>query len=104
MTLQEIQTIPIDACHHHVGKPVCVVLQDGTHVYGVLGGLQDGKLMLYRAVQGPGRLSVSAAKAKRALRAKTKAFGYGYGPYYPGAYAVDAALVALLFALPFLVF
>ena len=102
MTLQEIQTIPLDACHHHVGKPVCVVLQDGTHVYGMLGGLHDGKLMLYRAVQGPGRLSVSAAKAKRALRAKTKAFGYG--PYYPGAYAVDAALVALLFALPFLVF
>ncbi len=50
MTLQEIQTIPLDACHHHVGKPVCAVLQDGTHVYGMLGGLHDGKLILHRAV------------------------------------------------------
>ncbi|TLS50969.1 hypothetical protein FE782_18150 [Paenibacillus antri] len=100
MTLQEIQEIQLESCHQHVGSPVCAVLRDGTHVYGILGGLHDGKLILHRAARGPGKLAVSSAKAKRALRAKTKAFGYG--PYYPGAYAVDAALVALLFTLPFL--
>jgi len=103
MTLQEIEAIRIDACHHHVGKPVCVVLQDGSHVYGVLGGLQDGRLILYRAMKGPGKLAVSAAKAKRTLRAKTKAFWYG-PPFYPNPYLVDAALIALLFTLPFLVY
>lgn len=108
VTLQEVQRIPVESCHAHTGTPVCAVLRDGTHVYGVLGGMHDGKVLLHSAVKGPGRLSVSAGQAKRSLRAqgmkqrskaKTQALGY---PYYPGVYALDAALITLLFTLPFL--
>ena len=113
MTLQEVERIPLENCHLHSGRPVCAVLKDGTHVYGILGGMHYGKLILHRAARGPGKVAVNAARMRRRLAAqaktrtktsagaKTKGFvGYPYYPY-PGPYAVDAALVALLFALPF---
>jgi len=89
-------------------------LKDGTHVYGILGGMNDGKLILHRAMRGPGKVAVNAAQVRRTLSAKAKSartkarsgpktkafFGYPYYPY-PGPYVVDAALIALLFALPF---
>jgi len=111
MTLREVERIPVENCHMYAGMPVCAVLKDGTHIYGILGGMHDGKLILHRAMRGPGKVAVNAAQMRRRLAAKarlkaaagakTKGFvGYPYYPY-PGPYAVDAALVALLFALPF---
>ena len=117
MTLHEVERIPVENCHHYAGMPVCAVLKDGTHIYGILGGMHEGKLIMHRAVKGPGKVAVNAAQVRRTLAAKAKAragvraktgsgpktkalFGYPYYPY-PGPYAVDAALVALLFALPF---
>ncbi|HZG55723.1 hypothetical protein [Paenibacillus sp.] len=105
MTLHELKRIRVESCHEYVGMPVCAVLRDGTHVYGVLAGTQDGRIYLHRAVKGPGKMAVNVTKAKRTLRAKAKALGpYPYGPYYPGAYALDAAAIALLFALPFFLY
>lgn len=106
--MQGIRQISLDSCSSYVGTPVCAVLRDGTHYYGVLGGLNEGKLWLYESVQGPGTLTVSGVKAKKRLadikhKAATKSFGFGYPYAYPyaGAFALDAALIALLFTLPF---
>jgi len=108
-----IHRIDPAACGQYVGAPVCAVLRDGTHFYGVIGGVEDGRLLLREAVRGPGALSVSGTTAKRkAAPAKTKApkaetKGWGYPGYYgyPGEaaawFALDIALIALLFTLPY---
>jgi hypothetical protein len=118
--MEVIQPVCAESCAPHIGRPVCVVLNNGTHYYGYLSGVDGGKLYLSESVQGPGTLSVSAVKAKKQLagiqrkgkdpRAKTKVYpplglgypGYGPGPgAFAGAFALDLALITLLFALPF---
>ncbi|MBY0203619.1 hypothetical protein NKT34_25025 [Paenibacillus polysaccharolyticus] len=102
----------------HVGRPVCLVMRDGTHMYGTLGGCRDGKVYLNECFQGP-RLSsvqskqqlrrVSKKKLSSARKAKSSAYGGypygggygGYGGYGYGA-GYDVALIATLFLLPFL--
>lgn len=92
----------------HLGKHVCVVLVDGTTIYGTLDGLNGGQLMLKSCLAGGEAVSTNSAKAKAQLtkrhkKAQTSAFGGGfYGPGYGAGFGLDLALIALLFAIPFL--
>lgn len=96
----------------HLGKHVCVVLLDGTTIYGTLGGLNGEQLILKSCLEGGEVVSTNSSKAKAQLqkkhkKAQTAAFGgyygYPYGGYpYGGGFALDLALIALLFAIPFL--
>lgn len=93
----------------HVGKHVCVVLVDGTTIYGTLDGLNGQQLMLKSCFAGGEGVSTNSAKAKTQLAKKqkpvqTSAFGgYPYGGFgYGGGFGLDLALIALLFAIPFL--
>lgn len=92
----------------HLGKHVCVVLVDGTTIYGTLDGLNGQQLMLKSCFADGEPLSTNSAKAKAQLtkkgkKAQTSAWGYPYGGYgYGGAWGLDLALIALLFAIPFL--
>lgn len=88
----------------HVGKHVCVVLVDGTTIYGTLDGLNGQKLMLKSCFAGGGGLSTNSVTAKNQLakkqkNAKTSAFGF---PGFGTGLGLDLALIALLFAIPFL--
>lgn len=95
----------------HMGKHVCVVLVDGTTIYGTLDGLNGQQLMLKSCFAGGEAVSTNSTKAKAQLSkkqktAQTSAFGgYPYGGgfgYGGGAWGLDLALIALLFAIPFL--
>lgn len=98
----------------HLGKHVCVILHDGTTIYGTLGGLNGQQLMLGSCLQGAEALSTNAVQAKSQLQKNSKkakvnalgAPGPGLGGYpgfgYPGQFGLDLALIALLFAIPFL--
>jgi hypothetical protein len=108
--MQLISAINEQSIAPYIGKPVCVVLCDGSHYQGCLGGIRNGQLYLTGGAACAETLSTSAVKAKSQLskmaaKAKISAFGYGYGyggygyPY--GGYAWDVALISLLFLLPF---
>ncbi|MGC5777093.1 hypothetical protein [Paenibacillus pabuli] len=100
----------------HVGRSVCLVMNDGRHMYGTLSQCRDGKIYLNGCFEGPRLCSV---KSKQQLvksskknvvtkkKVKSSAYGpYGYGGYGGGyggyGYGIDLALVATLFLLPFL--
>lgn len=89
----------------YLGKHVCVVLLDGTTIYGTLGGLKGEQLMLNSCFGGEAAATANAKQSqlkRKREKARTTAFGYPYGPYpYGGALALDLALIALLFAIPF---
>lgn len=53
----------------HVGRPVCLVMRDGTHMYGTLGGCRDGKVYLNECFQGP---RLSSVQSKQQLRRVSK--------------------------------
>ncbi|MBR2565034.1 MAG: hypothetical protein IKE29_10470 [Paenibacillus sp.] len=98
----------------HVGRPVCLVMNDGRHMYGTLGGCRDGKVYLNECFQGPRLSSVQSKQQLRkigtkeltsAKKAKSSAYGrYPYGGGYGYGYGAgyDVALIATLFLLPFL--
>ncbi|WP_434748402.1 hypothetical protein [Paenibacillus amylolyticus] len=103
----------------HVGRPVCLVMKDGKHMYGTLGGCRDGKVYLNESFQGPRLCSVQSkqqlrrvSKKKLSSARKAKSSAYGGYPYgggyggYGGGYGYgagyDVALIATLFLLPFL--
>ncbi|MBB6024767.1 CubicO group peptidase (beta-lactamase class C family) [Paenibacillus sp. JGP012] len=98
----------------HMGRPVCLVMKDGKHMYGTLGGCRDGKVYLNGCFQGPRLCAVqskqqlrrvSTKKLASAKKAKSSAYGgYPYGGGYGYGYGAgyDIALIATLFLLPFL--
>lgn len=98
----------------YVGRPVCMIMKDGKHIYGTLGGCRDGKIYVSGSFEGPRLCSV---KSKQQLRRKGKTnavtakrvkssaygpYGYGYGGGYGYGAGYDLALVTTLFLLPFL--
>jgi small nuclear ribonucleoprotein (snRNP)-like protein len=109
-TVQLIDPICDANIKPYLGKHVCVVLTDGTTIYGTLGGLNGQQLMLKSCLEGGEVVSTNSVKAKSQLKkkqeqAKTSALGapYGYGGYpYGAGFGLDLALIALLFAIPFL--
>ncbi|MDF2922704.1 MAG: hypothetical protein K0R57_1618 [Paenibacillaceae bacterium] len=90
----------------HIGKHVCVVLVDGTTIYGTLGGLNGQQLMLRSCLETGEALSTNGVKAKAQLEKrgkKVKVSGFGYPGYgHHRELGLDLALIALLFAIPFL--
>lgn len=100
----------------HIGRSVCLVMNDGKHMYGTLGQCRDGKVYLDGCFEGPRLCSVkskqqilSSGKKNAVAAKKVKSSAYGYGGYgggygrgyRPGA-GIELALVATLFLLPFL--
>lgn len=107
--MQLIDPICEANCKPHIGKPVCVVMVDGTTIYGTLGGLKGDKLTL-RSSLGAGEgeeITTNQLKEKKGKgkKAQTKALGPARYPYpaypYPGELVLDLALIALLFLIPF---
>lgn len=100
----------------HVGRSVCLVMNDGKHMYGTLSECRDGKIYLNGCFEGPRLCSVkskqqlvksSKKNAVATKKVKSSAYGYGYGGYgggygYGYGAGIDLALVATLFLLPFL--
>jgi len=101
--MELISPITAEGCSPYIGKPVCAVLQDGTHVYGYLHRVDGEKVYFTSAAEGPGTVSsASAPKAKKQLKEKQdKAQTKFFGPFFPGLFALDLALIAFLFAVPF---
>ena len=99
--MQIISPVNADTCSSYIGKPVCAVLHDGSRYYGYLSSIEDGRLMLRME---PESAETSTKKKKKANQeAKTTGY-YPYPPYgyYPrGALALELALIALLFVVPF---
>ncbi|MDR9749759.1 MULTISPECIES: hypothetical protein [Paenibacillus] len=104
----------------HVGRSVCLVMNDGKHMYGTLSQCRDGKIYLNGCFEGPRLCSVkskqqlvksskkNAVATKKVNSSAYGPYGYGgngggYGRYGYGAGAgIELALVATLFLLPFL--
>jgi hypothetical protein len=96
--MEIISPINAETCRSYVGKPVCAVLHDGSRYYGYVHGVEDGRLLLSYEPQAA--VTSAKKKSKNKKKASTQAF---FGPYgYGGLFALDLALIALLFALPFL--
>ncbi|WP_166240655.1 hypothetical protein [Paenibacillus turpanensis] len=107
--IQLISPINEKSIRPHAGKPVCAVMKDGTHVFGYVDGVRDGKLYFSNSAYGIGTLSTSAYQAKRQLERKMsgpKSSAFGYGGYSGCGFGVawDIVLISLLFLLPFLWF
>lgn len=106
--MERIYPVTQAACTPYIGKTVCAIMHDGTHVVGTIGGVNERGLVFSGAAPGVQILSTNPKKARKQLdeiqkRAKTSFYGYGgygYGYGY-GDYWLDWALIALLFTLPF---
>jgi hypothetical protein len=94
----------------YVGRPICAVLNDGTHYYGTIDGIDGDRLIIngYTGEQGEvgiyglnNKQSVKKQSVKKAKQVKTSAFSSGFG--FRRFFFPFAAL-AFLFALPFLGF
>jgi hypothetical protein len=114
--MEQIYPLSKETCQPYVGRRICAVLYDGTHVTGTIDSITDEGIVFGDAYPGVGVLSTNAKKAKSQLKnkAQTKAYGYGglgYGGLggglgYPGyGYGNGSALafssIALAFLLPF---
>lgn len=94
-----ISPINAETCSSYYGKPVCAVLYDGTRVYGYLKSVDDGRLLL----SDRSETAETSSRLRKGKKAKTSAY-YPYSPFgiFPGGVlALELALIALLFAVPF---
>ncbi|WP_373231577.1 hypothetical protein [Cohnella sp.] len=106
--MQSFCPISVDAIRPYIGKQVCAVLHDGTHLYGTITDCREGQLLISGCVKGPGTVTTSAIQAKAQIRTKLKNkakisaftpfFGFGGGA---AVAAISLALIASLFFFPF---
>ncbi|OXM83390.1 hypothetical protein [Paenibacillus rigui] len=119
--MKHIHPISEEQCREHYGKPVLVILRDGSELVGVLSRYDQDKIILNgepsaQAAHKSNRSSLSSIthgkKRKKSSVAKKKnivvsAYNegapLGENPYTPYAYGapivLDLALIALLFVL-----
>lgn len=101
--MHRIYPIGKDSCQPYIGKRVCAVLADGTHIVGTISAVTDQGLEF-------GGTTPDVTVLSKKGKAKTKAYGYpgyGYPGYgYPGygynPFVLDWVLITLLFLLPFI--
>ncbi len=94
-----INPINAETCESYYGKPVCAVLYDGSRVYGYLNRIENGELILSHQPTVAG----TSVQIKKRKKANTSSL-YPYPPYgrFPGGFlALELALIALLFTVPF---
>lgn len=108
-----ITPVSEETCRPHYGKPVCVILRDGTEVVGILSRVHEGNLILneetgidkadtMRVRNGKTRPAKGKGKKTAGTAAKANVnavpfFGPGLG--FGGPVTLDLGLIALLFLL-----
>ncbi|WP_019535943.1 hypothetical protein [Paenibacillus ginsengihumi] len=108
-----INPISEETCRPHYGKPVCVILRDGTEIVGILSRVHEGSLILNEE-DGVDKADTMKTRNGKSLPAKgrgKKTAGtqakasvnavpfFGAGPGFGGPLTLDLGLVALLFLL-----
>lgn len=102
MPLDFISPVTPETCRPLIGKPVCVVLHDGSRYYGYLQVAETDRLLLAANADGDNERSGPATRTTP-LRKNAHFPDPRYG--YPGGKLVlPLERVALLFTLPFLLF
>ncbi|WP_282939888.1 hypothetical protein [Paenibacillus sp. RC67] len=111
--MRHIHPINEDTCREHYGKPVLIILRDGSELVGILSQYDNDKLILNRQVAAAetttgtlsSKRSGSLRSKKTKIKAKTKAtvsaypgLGFGFSPF-GGEFALDLAFIAFLFLL-----
>lgn len=97
--MEIINPITAERCNAYIGKPVCAILHDGSRVYGYLRSIEGERLILAEQAETVG----TSEKNKKGKKAKAQ----GFTPFSPfgffpgGTLALEFALIALLFAVPF---
>lgn len=83
-------------CRKCIGQPVRAVLLDGSECFGVLSRVEGGKIYFN---ENP-HINTKMKTSKKKNKADVKALG-GYPYAFGAAFALDLALIALLFTIPF---
>ena len=112
--MERIYPITEEQIKSCIGKPVCAVLQDGSCFQGIIDECKDGKIYFSTEISnssasGKKRKKNAGKKRSRDVREKiADVNGWGYPGYYPGyggrTFALDLALIVLLFTIPFIGF
>lgn len=102
--MQPIAPLTPEGCRPYIGKPVCAVLHDGSEVIGYLHGIEDNRLLIRIApdsepVANTARANVKSHKKNKRKTVKTSAFAPFFLP--GGLLALELALIAALFLIPF---
>ncbi len=101
--MERIHPVSRETCQAHVGRQICAILHDGTHVVGTIESVNDDGIVFSRSYPGVGILSTNAKKAQQQLKQKvqTSAYSdpYAYHPSY-GIGVLAWSLIALAFVLP----
>jgi len=109
MDVERIYPLTQSACTPYIGRTVCAVMKDGTHVVGTIKEVNEHGLVLSKEKPGVHILSTAGGRLRKKRRkANTSAFGFG-GPFGPGGYPYNDfllswSLIALLFLVPFFYF
>lgn len=95
-----------EGCKPYIGKPVCAVLQDGSEVTGYLHGIEDNRLLLRLGPdwdpEGEAEAVLNSAKTGKKKKRKPLRTS-AYAPFFfrGGLLALDLAIIAALFLIPF---
>lgn len=105
--MQQITSLTTEGCRPHIGKPVCAVLIDGSEVVGILHGIEDNRLLLRLGPEPETELETETARTSAGRRKKKKRKTVRTSALAPFAFrggliALDLALIAALFLIPFL--
>lgn len=69
--MHRIHPVCAETIQPHIGQHVCIITNDGKHLYGSLDGIRGGKLYLRGGLEGP-RLSAVQKHAKSAGGSRRK--------------------------------
>lgn len=98
--MEFIGPVTPEACRPLLGKPVCVVLNDGGRYYGYVHAVEEDRLLL---TANPERTGTPPGKKATKPHTRTKAvFPTSRYGYPGGILALDLALIAIVIPLPFL--
>ena len=117
---ERIYPITEDKLAPYIGKPVCAVLHNGDCIQGIISEVRHGQIFFTTGAPPGTTVSGKAKAAKQGKKtgsrstrstghkpnADVSSWGYpgfpGFYPGYSGSFALSIALIALLFAIPFI--